>query len=246
VPSMAPNSAAIPRWLVLLGSLAIAGHLIAVIGMALAVRSDPLPTPFGGSTVYEAPKFAQAINDVAMPNYLRFLKMTQNYHFATNRPGRPGVMFEVRLRDAEGKEVATLKFPDPKANAWVRHRQGLLARGLADDEPVEAIPGEAIAAPGQQVAKVQFWDGPDEHNVRLRTEAQHLVPRERQVMGPSKWSQLLAQSYARYLCRAHGAASAELTRRMHNSIPPMVLFEREPPPPGLFDDFIAHFEEFRQ
>jgi hypothetical protein len=245
-PSAVNATVGLPRWLVVLGSLLIAGHLLAVLGLALAVRTDPLPTPFGGSTTFAGPKFAQVINDVAMPHYLRFLKMTQNYHFASNRPGIQGVMFEVRLRDGEGKEMAVLKFPDPKANAWVRHRQGLLARGLAEEQPVEAIPGEAIAAPGQRVEEAEFWDGPDQHQLRLRRAAQHLVPRDRPVTGPTPWSLVLAQSYARYLCRTHGAASAEVIRHMHHSIPPMILFEREPPPPGLFEDFIADFGEFRQ
>jgi len=244
MPPLAANAAAVlPRWVIFLGSLVIAAHLAAVIGLALAVRTDPMAVPLGGMSTFAPPKFAQAIDDVAMPYYLRFLRMTQNYHFASNRPGVQGVTFEVRLKDAEGKELAVLKFPDAKANAWVRHRQSLLARGLADDQPVEAMPGEAIAAPGQKVPMVEFWDGRDEHHVRLRIAAQHLVPRERMAFGPTKWSVLLAQSYARYLCRTHGAASAEVIRTMRNPIPPLVLFE--PPPPGLFDDFVADFGDFR-
>ncbi len=246
MPSLEQNGPVrLPGWLVVLGSLVIAGHLVAIAGLALAVRTEPMGTPLGGGepAVYAAPQFAQSIYDVAGPYYLRFLRMTQPYHFATNRPGHPGVIFEVRLRDADGKETATLKFPDPKANAWVRHRQSLLARGLSLDEPVEALRGEAIAAPGQQVQNVEFWDGTDEHQVRLKTAAQHLMPRERPVTRPTKWADVLAHSYARYLCRAHGAASAEVTRRMHNSIPPFILFE--PPPPGLFDDFTANFGELR-
>jgi hypothetical protein len=251
--SIAAGKAAvpIPYWLIAAGSLAIAAHLLAVLCMALAVRTEPMQTPFGGDSQFAAPKFAELVNDTAMPNYLRFLKMTQNYHFASNHPGVPDVMFEVRLKDAQGKEMEVLKFPDPKANFWVRHRQRLLARGLANDQPIEPLPnepvGEVIAAPGKQLEKVQFWDGPDEHHVHIRNEVKHLVPRDRPIVtGPTQWSLLLAQSYARYLCRSHGAASAEISRRMRNNIPPMILYEPTPPPPGLFDDYIAFFGEFRQ
>jgi DnaJ-class molecular chaperone len=39
--------------------------------------------------------------------------------------------------------LQTIKIPEDGANCWVRHRQSLLARALAEDQPVEPPQGEA-------------------------------------------------------------------------------------------------------
>src|SRR5262249_10513307 len=79
---------ALPRWLVALGSVALAGPLRAVRGLARAAPSGPWATPFDPSTA-PPPQFAQLVDGLATPTYLRLLKMTHNYHFAANRPGPP-------------------------------------------------------------------------------------------------------------------------------------------------------------
>src|SRR5205823_3602777 len=137
----------IPRWLVFLGSLAIAVHFLAVVCGALAAPSGPWPT-MEGSGMATPPQFAFSIDKITRP-YLQLVKMTHNYHFATNRPGLPGASFEVRLKDESGQELAMVRFPDAGANFWVHHRQSLLAQGLADDQPVQPPTGEVIAAPQQ-------------------------------------------------------------------------------------------------
>jgi len=240
--SQSNQLAAVPRWIMIVGSVAIAGHLVAVLAMVLAAQSGPWFTPMGPSSALPPP-FAESINEVASPNYLRWIKMTNDYHFASNRPALPAAIFEVRLKDQDGKELAILKFPDGKANFWVRHRQSMLARALADDQPVQPTQGELIPAPGQQVHTVQIWDGEPQHQ-QLRTVPEHLIPRERPVFRPSEWSLLLAKSYARFLCRTHGAASAEVIRHTRESLSPMIWRGFNPPPEST-NDFVAHFGDFK-
>jgi hypothetical protein len=171
---------------------------------------------------------------------LKFLKMTHNYHFATNRPGAAAAYLEVRLKDASGNEVATVKFPDDGANFWVRHRQSVLVSWFTDDVPVMPPQGEVVAAPHQQVPTVTIWDSTGPRRLRLRTVPEHLIPRDRPVYRPSEVSMLLARSYARYLCRLYGAASADVVRHSKEPIPPVVLFQDDTPA-GAFDELVSDF-----
>jgi hypothetical protein len=174
--------------------------------------------------------------------YLQPLKLTHNYHFVTNHGELPGVYFKVQLKGAGGETVATLKFPEDGANPWVRHRQGLLARALGDDQPVQPAAGEFIAAPGQRVETVQIWDMAPNRTLRLKSVPQHLIPRERPVSRPSDLSLILARSYVRYLCRQYGAVSGEITRHSREPISPVILFQRDVPP-GAADELVAQFGE---
>lgn len=230
-----------PAWLLILASLAIAAHLGAVLLGALAAPSGPWVTG-EGSNMATPPQFAFSLYNAGAIYYLKLVKMTNNYHFPTNHPGLPGVAFEVRLRDTDQHTIAVLQIPDPHANGWVRHRQALLARWLADDQPIFPPTGEVIAAPHQQVPMVTIWDIAEPQHLRLRTVPQHLIPRDRPVYRPSELSLLLAHSYARYACRQHGAASAELVRTTQEAIPPIVLF-RQDLQPGNFAPLIASFGE---
>jgi hypothetical protein len=195
----------------------------------------------------------------------KYLRLTNNYHFVSNRPGDlPGVEFEVYLRDAEGNLLHKAKFPSPEANLWVRHRQQMLAGALA---PLEAPQGEVLAAPGASVPTMAVWLFPDElgpetpngpppggapapsatgpdrlGQLRLSFVPQHLVPRQRPIMRPMELSVVLARSYARYLCRQHGAARAEIVRHSREPVPPGVLFGAETPA-STFESLVASFGE---
>jgi hypothetical protein len=249
----------LPRWLVAAGSAAIAYHLVAITLPVLDTPSGPWPTPVGRS-LDEPPYFAHAAAPLATLHG-KYLRVAHSYHFVTNRPGdTPGVEFEVRLRDEGNNLLETLRFPDPGANPWVRHRQELLASALAPDLPVEPPAGEVIAPPGAAVPTVPIWTLPDDPPLvlaginsprpgaddkvplRLNLVPQHLIPRNRGVMRPTDWSLVLARSYARYLCRTHGAATAEIIRHTRESVPPGVLFGNEVPAPA-FDDLVASFGE---
>lgn len=236
-----PRVSGPPPWLLIVASLFVAGHLGAVVLGALAAPSGPWLTSEGSSTA-TPPQFAFTLYNTYASDYLRLVKMTNNYHFLTNRPGLPGVACEVRLFDDNKRELAVLHFPDPKANRWVRHRQALLARWLADDQPVDPPQGEVIAAPLQQVPMVTIWEISEPQHLRRRTLPQHLIPRDRPVYRPSELSLLLAGSMVRYGCRERGAVSGELIRRTQEALPPLVLFRTDV---QGFEPLIAHFGESR-
>jgi hypothetical protein len=219
----------------------IAGHLLAVAALVLAAPSGPWPVA-GGSDWATPPQFARSLGEWTLPA-LSLIKMTHNYHFLTNRPAIAS-RFDVRLRDASGQEMATLRFPDPNALWAARFRQKLLAQGLDGDDQVEPLPGEFVPAPGQPVRAVPYWQMGEGRTGKLATVEEHLIPRDREVTGPSPWSMLLARSYARYLCRAHQAASAEVIRYTKDHIPPDVLFLDSPPPASSFDEVSVSFGVF--
>jgi hypothetical protein len=235
----------LPTSLILLGSAVILFHLGAVVVQVLAAPSGPWPMPMGGASPALPPQFAQSASEVTARHYLRHLKMTHNYHFVANEPAQRGVYLEARLKDPDGKVVKTLRFPDPDANFWVRHRQTLLAQWLTQDVPVEARPGEVIAAPGQKAPSVDIWDmtNPAERVLRIKTVPEHLVPRDRPVFRPSPWSILMARAYARYLRREYGAASVEVLRHTREAIGPEAMFG-DGAPPNAFDELISSFGEF--
>ncbi len=242
----------LPRWLVIAGSAVIALHFVALGLHVLAVRSGPWPTPMG-QAMAEPPAFVRTIYDdlaVTVNNtqyrpvqlYLAGLKMTHNYHFMANQLGGVDARIEVRLKDDKGKTIKTVRFPDEDANFWVRHRQSLLAQALTNDEPVEARPGERIPAPGKKSEQVRFWDMAPDRTLVIASKPEHLVPRDRPVMRPSPWAEVLARSYMRYLCRVHGAHKAELIRHTRYFIHPAVLPEKDWPP-DLFEELISNFGE---
>ena len=135
-----PRLVPVPRGLVLVGSGVILFHLTAVIVSVLATPSGPWsPIPGMPPTKYEPPHFAKLISGPILYVHSRALKMASGYNFQSNRLMIPlGVYFEANLYyDKGGGSVTQLRFPDPKANPWVRHRQQILARGLAEDLPME-------------------------------------------------------------------------------------------------------------
>jgi hypothetical protein len=172
--------------------------------------------------------------------------MTHTYRFRVDRP-MPSVYFEAHLKDGRGEHLKTLKFPDPKANFWVRHRQQLLSDGLFGDSPVPPPQGERLGAPPKT-----YWEPQDKQMV-LKTVPEHLVPRTGNVMSPSDWSLLVAKSYAQHLCRTHGAASAEIVRHSRDIVLPPTLLPPPPPgkdraeaPPALFEELVFNFGVYRR
>src|SRR5438034_1256694 len=87
----------IPRWLIAVGSAALAAHLLAVAAQVLAAPSGPWITQYGPSPA-EPPVFAQKANE-ATGLYLWLLRLNHHYRFASNRVGQPEVEFTVRLKD---------------------------------------------------------------------------------------------------------------------------------------------------
>jgi hypothetical protein len=195
---------------------------------------------------YGPPAFAQAVSEVTTRCYLMPLKMSHNYHFAANRTGNPAAYFEVRLKDKDGNLLETLKFPEDQANPWVRHRQALLAQELAQDVPVQLPQGEYIPPPGQEVPQLIIWNGGGTPGSILRLEKRDIreirdISRDHPVERPSEWTRLLARAYCRYLCRAHGAASADLDRVSREPTMPALMFEERLP--ANFDNLVSNFKE---
>ena len=237
----------LPGWLKIAGSVFAVAHLGAIALLALAPPSGPWPTPFGMQSDAEGPRFASSITEgFTLPYYLSPLRMTHNYHFNSNRPAMMAAVFQVTLKDEFGQPIRTLKFPDEKANFWVRHRQSILAQNLAQDQQLPPRGTEVIPAPGQKMPTTEFWERVDNQTMRLKEMESHLVPRDRQVERPSDWSKLMGQSYLRYLCRAYKAKSAELVRVHRPAISPMVLLMPGPPGPENFVEVKSIFGEYRR
>ncbi|HEX5271215.1 MAG TPA: hypothetical protein VFW33_12030, partial [Gemmataceae bacterium] len=237
---LSPRGGAPPGWLVAAGSAVIVFHLAAIVIPVLDTPSGPWATPMGRMPG-DAPAFAHEAAPLANL-HSDYLRVAHSYSFVTNRPGDiPGVRFEAVLRDKEGN-VTTLKFPDPNANPWVRHRQELLATLLAPDLPAEKPLSDVIAPPGEKPAMVDIWALPGEDftasagpptappDRKLPLHLEHVPQfrlRYRDYWKPTDLSVVLARSYARYLCRAHGAASAEIVRYTREPVAPDVLFGRD-------------------
>lgn len=240
MPQPGTSSERLPGWIVFVGSVAIALHLVAVATAVLATPSGPWPTNFGTSMA-EEPRFAQAINAPLTRYYLRPLHLNHNYHFNSNRNDVSIVEFEVKLRDRDGNMLKTVKFPEADANPWNRERQKHLALGLGDDQPVQPPRGEAIPAPGGKVKMVTMWEGTqNDPTLRVKEVPEHLVPRDHPVFAPSDWARLLARAYARYLGRQYGAASAEIVRRSREPIMPAAMFS-SPQTMDSFDELVSTF-----
>jgi hypothetical protein len=242
MPQAPSEARPMPRWLAVVGSIVIAAHLVAIGCRALTAQSGPWVMQLG-SSMARPPQFAMEIDELTTPSYLRPLRMTHNYHFLSNHPEQLGVSMEVVLKDDKGSVLKTLNFPDEKANFWLRHRQLVLARGLAEDQPVVPPQGESVAAPGKQAPSVEIWDAGEGKMLQIRSVQEHLIPRNRPVFRPNDWARLLARSYARYLCREHGAASAEIIRHTKEPLLSGVLLEESAPNP---EELVATFGEMKR
>jgi hypothetical protein len=239
----------LPRWLLLVGSGAICFHFFALLMVAIAVRSGPWWVPEFGPTDMEPPQFAQPFSNWAGRYYLQPLQMAHNYHFSSNRTDISAVYFEAKLKDAKGKVVQTLRFPEANQSFWIRERQRSLAQNLGEDERVEPPRGDVIPAPGKKVREIEVWKAPEGQTVlQLQKEKEYLIPRgpgAPQVFSPSEWSKALARSYALYLCRIHGASAVELIRHSREPLYPGLMFMREPPPPQTYEELICSYGEYR-
>ena len=236
----------LPRGLIVFGSIAIVFHLFALVVLAVAAQSGPWPTPLGLGSPAEPPEFTKGISSTLLSSYLEPLHLTHNYHFDSNRPETSFVYFEVKLRDADGKLLKSLKFPDADANYWVRHRQSLLAQSLGNDQPYQ--PPQSVRIPSPTV-RVWYSEQPRQESKleeKLERDLQELRSKQNieVFFQPSDYSLLLAKSYARYLCRTYGAAKAEIIRHSREAILPAIvlpmiteqpLFER------TFNSFVANF-----
>ena len=160
----------LPTWQLAIFSVVIGGHLLAVLAMILAVPSGPWPTADGNS-LSTPPQFAYSLNNLIPRSYLQSLGMAHHDHHVSDDPARRGVFLELRLEDAEGRPLTTLTLPNPESNWWIRHRQSLLVRALADDIPIAPPEGEMISAPGQSASTTPIWEVSSNGGLELRDES---------------------------------------------------------------------------
>jgi hypothetical protein len=243
----------LPKPLVWIISLAIGFHFFAIGALYLSASSGPWWAPtFDIGDQIIGPTFAREINmNLTYPYYLENLRMTHNYHFDSNRTEIQDVYFVVRLRNTEGKIIQTLKFPQDHVNPFVRHRQKLLAQDLGNDQPVQPPMQERVPSPLVTVWRISDPGKDNKEIYNLEKIPEHTIPRNQPVFRPSEWSLLVAQAYMRYLCREHGAASAELIRHSRGPIP-VIPFEAQflqnlpnNLPPGTFVEMISNFGEYK-
>jgi hypothetical protein len=168
------------------------------------------------------PAVASANDGLAQP-YLRAVKLTHNYHFASNRVGNPDAYLVVHLEDGDGKHLRTVCVPDPNAPPYVQRRQALLLRFLVDDQPVQPPTSERIYPPGQTPPRLSIWEMNEPGRLHLAEIAEMEVPRNRPVFRPSDWSLIVVRSCARHLCRVHGAERAHVVRYSRDAVHPSIL-----------------------
>src|SRR4051794_14973852 len=111
----APPGPALPRWLVLGGSLLIAVHLGAIVVNALAASSGPWVTAQGPEPG-TPPYLPRQIQQTAALPYLSVVRMSHNYHYPSNRVGAPEAYLEFRLFGEDDQVIKTVRLPDLKAS----------------------------------------------------------------------------------------------------------------------------------
>ena len=238
----------LPIWLKFAGSAFAIGHLLAIGLYALAAESGPWPYNAGNSPS-PGPQFATSLTwGFGYPYYLRPLRLTNDYHFVSNRPAEFAVYFQVHLKNQLG-EVRTLKFPDEKANFWVRHRQEILAQHLVPDQRLPPRGNRRLPGLGQEVPTVEVWVRDGEATLRLKqVDENDESLRNAEVDHPTEKAKALVRSYLRYLSREHKADSAELVRHSRPMVLPMDTMPHMfmPRPAELFQELKSHFGEYRR
>ena len=138
-------------------SVGIVFHLLALGAVALAVQNGPwsvryLSTPSNS----DGPMFASSISQYTTPYYLQPLMLANNYHFSSNLTDLQTIYLEL----AGQPKNKAVKYPDAKANMWVRYRQRLLVSGIGDDKPIQAPAAEPVYPPGEAIPEVTFFCSP--------------------------------------------------------------------------------------
>ena len=241
----------LPGWLQVAASIVAVGHLLLIGLYSLAASSGPWPMAPGYPDYLPptsdgiGPQFARVVGaNFAFPYYLQPLQMTHNYHFASNRPSEFAVYFEVRLKNDLG-DVRTLKFPDDKANPWVRHRQEVLAQHLVPDIMLPPAGAPLVGIEIEEKPTVDLWVRDAE--LRQHLEKVGANSKKRRTPGvdqPTTWSKALVKSYVRYLCREHNATSAQFIRYTRRTVRPEDMFM--PRRADIYKELVSDFGEYRR
>jgi hypothetical protein len=241
-PTSAPLS--LPTWLKVVCSAFAVAHL-SIIGIySLAAESGPWPLGVINSTS-PGPKFATDVTlGFSYPCYLQPLHLTNNYHFASNRPNEFAVYFTIEVKDRLG-EIKVRKFPDEKANPWVRHRQELIAQHLVPDLRLPPRGSRRLAAKGKELPKIEIFK-PDGERVLRLAEVTELDPAldTPDLDQPTPRSKAIARAYARYVCDQQNGTSAQLVRHSRPLVMPVHLIV--PMQADMYKELRTYFGEYRR
>jgi hypothetical protein len=209
--------------MMVLGSLAIVIHLVLAFIMTLNVPSGPWPTGQGSSTAM-APKFIQTLGDNWLArNYQNLIRSNSSFRFGTLRQEVRDLSFEAHVLDDQGVIKQKFSYPDAEAPAQVRYRQKRLAEQLDNDDPLPPQQGVIIPPPGEKLPTLRWWQQDSDGRFVLKQGDANAVPRNQNFNTPSVMQMIVAQSYARFLARHHGASRLALQRNWNDPVMPMVL-----------------------
>lgn len=234
-----------PTWLMVVGSLAIAIHLFLAFFMTLNVPSGPWATPQGAMPAL-APAFANTIGSSFALPYQSVLRSNSTFRFSSMRQEQLDLTFEALLKDDKGTVTRKISYPDPTAPSSIQYRQKLLAQQLGNDEPLPPQQSVIIAAPGEQLPTLRWWQQDGDRRYVLKQDNPNAVPRNQQFMQPSQAQMIVAKSYARFLARHHAAPKVEIQRSWYDPIMPMVLINQDPPTADELRRFMSSYGELNQ
>lgn len=230
-----------PIWLKLIVAPLIAFHLATLVGLVLSSQSGPWVFPFGEDKAHE-PFFAAKLYE-ATYGYLDLLRLQDDYHFPTHRANKGTAQrLEVRLKDGSGKEIRTIRLPDPNASPWTRHRQQLLVDIIADYQAISPPEGESIPPPGAKVPMVQYWKSAGPRSMQLKSIEQHLLPRDEELHAPTPYARTAVQSLAQALVKQTGAKTAEIVWHSKPYVGAVALMKDRPKSNAdEFQEYSANF-----
>lgn len=235
-----------PTWMLALGSVAIALHLLLAFIITLNVPSGPWPV--GGAGIpADPPRFISRIGESKwVKRYYNALPSYHSFHFSSNRQEGQEISFDGLIKDDKGTVIKKISFPDPEAPSSIQVRQRLLAQQLGNDEPLPPQQGVIIAAPGKELEPIRWWHQEADRRYILKTENPNAVPRNQSFMHPTDAQMLIARSFSRFLSRQNAGARVELTRNWYDPILPMVLVNDPPPSAADLRHFSSSYGELNK
>lgn len=235
-----------PTWVMVLGSVAIAFHLLCALITTLFMPSGPWPLPNGANSEVLAPQFAMTAGTLIAEPYQRLLKVNYHFRFPSIRQEDNEVSFELIVRDAQGIVQARRHIPDPEAPASIRYRQSVMAHQLGNDIELPPPQGVVIPAPGQKLPTIRWWQPEGEQRLVLKQDDPNAVPRNQLFRQPSPWQFIVAKSYSRFMARHHPNSKIELVRTWYEPVHPMVLIEQSAPTADVLRRFHSSYGELSQ
>lgn len=226
-----------PTWMMVLGSVAIALHLLLAFILTLNQPSGPWPVQ-GAGLPADPPRFVSGIGNHWLTNlYHNTVRSNHSFHFSSNRQEGQEISFDGLIKDDKGTVIKKISIPDPEAPSSIQVRQRLLAQQLGSDEPLPPQTGVIIAPAGKELEPVRWWHQDADRRFILKTENPNAVPRNQSFMHPTDAQLIIARAYSRFLSRQNAGARVELNRNWYDPILPMVLVND--PPPNAAD--LRHF-----